>query len=174
MPDTTPTPPSPKTGDATLHLLCGKIAAGKSTLAGQLAAQPGTILISEDDWLAGLFGPEMRTVQDYVQFSARLRSVIAPHIEALLRQGLSVVLDFPANTRRNREWMREIFSNAQSRHCLHVLDVPDAICKARLETRNAQGDHAFAPSAEQFDHITRYFEEPTAAEGFTIVRYPHK
>jgi predicted kinase len=31
----------------TLYLLCGKIAAGKSTLARRLAARPATLLISK-------------------------------------------------------------------------------------------------------------------------------
>jgi predicted kinase len=35
-----------------LHLLCGLIASGKSTLAQQLASRPLTVLISEDAWLA--------------------------------------------------------------------------------------------------------------------------
>lgn len=39
----------------TLHLLCGKIASGKSTLAAQLGRTAGTILIAEDDWLDSLY-----------------------------------------------------------------------------------------------------------------------
>lgn len=31
---------------ATLHLLCGKIASGKSTLAAELSAAPGCVVIS--------------------------------------------------------------------------------------------------------------------------------
>jgi predicted kinase len=42
---------------ATLFLMCGKIAAGKSTLAAKLATAPGTILISEDQWLTRLYRP---------------------------------------------------------------------------------------------------------------------
>jgi predicted kinase len=40
---------------STLYLLCGKIAAGKSTLARRLAARPATLLISEDHWTSNLF-----------------------------------------------------------------------------------------------------------------------
>ena len=36
----------------TLHLVCGKIAAGKSTLANRLANAPATVLISEDYWMS--------------------------------------------------------------------------------------------------------------------------
>ena len=39
----------------TLHFFCGKIAAGKSTLAAKLAEQEGTVLIAEDAWLAALY-----------------------------------------------------------------------------------------------------------------------
>ena len=78
----------------TLYLLCGKIGAGKSTLARQLAARPSTILISEDHWTSTLFADQLKTIEDYGRLSARLRAAIAPHIVDILGQGLSVVLDF--------------------------------------------------------------------------------
>jgi hypothetical protein len=65
-----------KVNTATLFLICGKIAAGKSALAAKLSTAPSTILISEDQWLARLYKPEMRTVADYIQYSARLREVM--------------------------------------------------------------------------------------------------
>lgn len=46
---------------ATLHLLCGKIASGKSTLAAELSAAPGCVVISEDQWLAALYKDEMQS-----------------------------------------------------------------------------------------------------------------
>ena len=90
----------------TLYLLCGKIAAGKSTHARRLATRPATLLISEDHWTSNLFADDLKTIEDYGRYSARLRAAIGPHIVDILRQGLSVVLDFPANTLRNRDWMR--------------------------------------------------------------------
>ena len=59
----------------TLYLLCGKIGAGKSTLARQLAARPATILISEDHWTSTLFADQLKTIEDYGRLSARLRAV---------------------------------------------------------------------------------------------------
>lgn len=155
--------------NATLHMLCGKIASGKSTLTAELGGLPSTIVVSEDYWLAGLYGSEMSTVADYVQRSALLRSVIAPHLVSILRQGLSVVLDFPANTRASRAWMRMIIEEAGAAHQLHYLDVPDDVCRARLRARNAQGEHEFSANDEQFDLITRYFVPPASDEGFEVV-----
>lgn len=150
-------------------MLCGKIAAGKSSLAARLAEASLTVIVSEDQWLFRLFGSEMKEVADYVRLSARLRAAMAPHLVALLKAGMSVVLDYPANTLANRAWMRSIFEAAGAAHQLHWLDVPDEICRARLHARNAGGAHEFAANDEQFDLITSYFVPPTAEEGFNIV-----
>ena len=155
---------------ATLHMLCGKMAAGKSTLTAELSRMPSTVVISEDFWLRRLFGPEMKDVADYVRYSRRLRGAVAPHVQELLRIGVSVVLDFPANTLATRAWMRTLFDVAEADHCLHFLDVPDEVCKARLRARNAAGTHDFAASDAEFDLITSYFVPPSEAEGFKVVR----
>jgi len=151
-----------------LHMICGKIAAGKSTLAARLATRPGTIRISEDSWLAILYEDEQKTIEDYVRNSRRLREVLGDHIVALLQAGLSVVLDFPANTLASRQWMRSLFERAGADHRLHFLDVPDEVCKARLRARNDAGTHAFNASDAEFDLFTSYFVPPSADEGFEV------
>lgn len=156
--------------NATLHMLCGKIAAGKSTLTAELGQMPSTIVLSEDWWLNRLFGAEMRDVADYVRYSRRLRDAISPVVDDLLQTGVSVVLDFPANTPALRSWMRMLFEAAGAQHRLYFLDVPDEICKARLRARNAVGAHDFAASDAQFDEITKYFVPPSEAEGFNVIR----
>jgi predicted kinase len=154
---------------ATLHMLCGKIAAGKSTLAAELAEADRGLLVSEDFWTSRLFAPEMKEVSDYLRFSRRLREAMGPHLTEILRAGLSVVLDFPANTRANRAWMRGIAEAAGADALLHYLDVPDETCRARLHERNARGDHDFAATDEQFDLIVSYFEPPAEDGGVVIV-----
>ncbi len=156
---------------ATLHLLCGKIGAGKSTLAKRLAAAPATVLVSEDTWLAAIYPNEIQALADYVRCSGRLRTVMAAHVQALLRAGVSVVLDFPSNTVQTRLWARGVFEGAAAAHRLHLLDVPDAVCKARLRARNASGTHPFETSDAQFDQISSHFVAPTEDEGFHLVRH---
>ena len=153
----------------TLYLLCGRIAAGKSTLARRLAARPATLLISEDHWTSNLFADDLRTIDDYTRCSARLRAAMGPHVVAILRQGLSVVLDFPANTVGQRKWMRSLIAEAKVAHELHLLDVPDAVCKERLRGRNEGGEHPFQVSDAEYDQFTRYFVPPGADEGFNVV-----
>jgi predicted kinase len=157
--------------DPTLHLVCGKIAAGKSTLVNELGRLPGTVVVREDHWLARLYPGEQNSLADYVRNSARLRSAIATHLVDLLRSGLSIVLDFPANTPSSRAWMRTLFEGAGCSHRLHYLDVADEVCKARLRRRNKSGDHEFTVSEEDFDLFTAHFVPPIAEEAFEVIRH---
>ena len=153
----------------TLYLICGKIGSGKSTLARQLASRPATLLIEQDHWMSHLFPEEVRTIDDFARFSARLRSAIGPHIVDILGQSLSVVLDFPANTIAWRTWMRSLITQANVSHELHLLDFPDAICRARLRQRNADGSHPYQVDDETYELFTRYFVPPNADEGFNVI-----
>jgi predicted kinase len=154
---------------STLYLIAGKIGAGKSTLARKLAERPATLLISEDHWTSHLFADRLQTIDDYRVLSARLRATMAPHVVAILRLGLSVVLDFPANTPTQRAWMRGLIEAARVPHELHLLDMPDALCLERLRRRNESGTHPFQVSDAQFAEFTRHFAPPSADEGFNVV-----
>jgi predicted kinase len=153
----------------TLYLLCGKIAAGKSTLAHRLAAQPKTLLISMDHWMPILFPTENKTIEDFTLLSVRLRAAMGPHVIDILRQDISVVLDFPANTVVWRRWMRSLITEANVAHELHVLDASDAICKVRLRTRNESGDHPYQIDEATYDLFMSYFVPPTLDEGFNVI-----
>ncbi|KAG8152725.1 AAA family ATPase [Burkholderia catarinensis] len=154
-----------------LHMACGKIASGKSTLVARLASAARTVSISEDVWLAHLYPGEILSIDDYVRCATRIKDVIADHARALLQAGVSVVLDLPFNTVAARAWGRDVSQAAGCDHRLHYLDVGDAVCKARLRVRNARGEHPFHASEAEFEQITRYFVAPDPAEGLNIVAY---
>jgi predicted kinase len=156
----------------TLFFLCGKMAAGKSTLSRELAARHDTVLLVQDDWLEQLFPGEIQTIPDFVRCSTRLRNALGPHVVALLKRGTSVVLDFPGNTRTQRLWFRELFEQAGVAHELHFIDAPDELCKRQLRQRS-QGLPEGAPwtSEAEFDAITAYFQPPADDEGFVVIRH---
>ncbi|MCK0104602.1 ATP-binding protein [Pseudohalocynthiibacter sp. F2068] len=155
----------------TLYMFCGKIASGKSTLAFELSQAPNTVLISEDKWLGALFADQMSTGADYLHYSSKFPTVMAPHVAALLGVGISVVLDFPANTVAQRRWMRNIVQQGGFAHQMHVLDPPDDVCLERLHARNAEGEHEFSVTEEQFHKFAKHFVPPTKDEGFNVIQH---
>ena len=153
---------------ACLHLLCGKAGAGKSTLATALAAKHSAILIAEDIWLIRLYGP-MQTFDDYRNYSERARKVVGPLVVDLLRLGQSVVMDYPANTKGARLWLRSLFESASARHVLHYLSTPDETCLIRIDKRNIERpEGSYYLTKGDFDHVSSFFEIPQDVEGFEV------
>lgn len=159
----------------TLVFFCGKMAAGKSTLAKRIVERTGAILLVQDDWLTHLFPDEIVDVDAYRKYSRRLSAALTEHVGTLLARGLDVVLDFPANTRGQRAWFRELIDLAHAAHELHFVDVPDPLCKAQLRERSrGLADGAAWTTDAEFDAITRFFQPPSPEEGFNIVRHERK
>lgn len=118
-----------------------------------------------------MYPGEVTKLDDYVRCSTRLRDAMHPHVISLLREGLSVVMDFPANTLQQRQWLRSIFETAKAPHELHFIDVSDEVCKRRLQDRNQSGTHPFQPSEADFELVTRYFVAPSPNEGFNLITH---
>jgi predicted kinase len=158
---------------ATLYCIYGTIAAGKTTLARRLAAQHGAVLLCEDEWLVRLEA-EINSFDDFRKHARRLRAAIGPHVVELLRLGVSVVLDFAANTMNDRAWIRSLFEAADAGHELHVIEIPEEVCRARLRARNEARPEGlyfgFVPE-EMFEPVRRLIVPPSEAEGFNVIRH---
>jgi len=157
---------------AKLIFFCGKMAAGKSTLARQLAARERAVILNQDELLDRLFPGEVIDVPSYLKCSSRLNSAIGPHVSALLTLGTSVVLDFPGNTRSQRAWFRGLFEQAAAEHELHFIDAPDALCKRQLKERSKNLPPGTPWTSEaEFDLIMGHFRAPADDEQFNVIRH---
>lgn len=153
----------------TLVFFCGKMGAGKSTRAQQLAIEMDAILMSEDEWLAALYPEEIKSIGDYIAYSLRLKPLLKTHIQSVLRSGVSVVMDFPANTIKQRDWFREIFSEHDIPHRLLYLDVSDMQCLKQIgQRREQQPERAAFDTEAVFHTINSYFQAPSENEGFNL------
>ncbi len=153
-----------------LYLLCGKMAAGKSTLARELSHRHGAVLLVQDEFLERLYPGEITDLPTFVTCSSRLNADLTPFILDLLAQGTSVVLDFPGNTKNQRAWFRRLIDDAQVGHELHFVDVPDEICRLQLRGRSRDlPDGSAWTSDAEFDAVTAYFQPPSLDEGFNVI-----
>lgn len=157
---------------AKLYFMCGKMAAGKSTYARELARNKNAALLVQDEFLDALYPGEIRIIQDFVRCSARVRDGLSPLIRDLLSRGVPVVLDFPGNTRAQRRWFRELFEGARAEHELHFIDAPDDLCKRQLRQRSEELPAGSAWTTEaEFDAVTAYFQPPAEDEKFNVIRH---
>ena len=153
----------------TLILLSGKMGAGKSTKSKQVAFDRNAVLISEDEWLSILYSDQIKTFDDYIHYSSIIKPLVKSHVVNILRTGVDVVMDFPANTTKQRSWFKGIIEEGNALHELIYLKVTDEICLERIEKRRIeQPKRAMYDTEEMFNKVTEYFQEPNSSEGFNI------
>lgn len=116
-----------------------------------------------------LYPKQIKTLDDYLHYSARLRSFVGMYVKNLLMTGTTVVLDFPAKTARQRAWFKCLYEDSDVEGKLLYLKVSDAICLERLRKRHAeQPDRQRFDDEQFFEQVTQYFRESAPNEGFNI------
>jgi predicted kinase len=157
---------------AKLIFLCGKMAAGKSTLARELAAREDALLLVQDDFLNALFPGKITDIASFVDCYTRLKNALTPHICFVLSKNITVVLDFAAATKSQRAWFRELIKRTHVENELHFLDVPDALCKTQLRARSRELPSGTRWTTDaDFDAINAYFQPPSDEEEFNVIRH---
>lgn len=95
--------------------------------------------------------------------------MIKAHVVNLLAAGLTVVLDFPANTLKQRCWFKEIFHEADAAHEFFHVDVSDEVCLKQIKQRSIDSpERAAFDTDTMFYAVSRYFQAPEVDEGFNI------
>ena len=154
-----------------LTFFCGKMGAGKSTKARDIAKEKNAVLLSEDEWLESLYPNKILSLSDYIKYSNRLKPQIKKLVQDILVTGTNVVMDFPANTLLQREWFTHIFSEIQASHELIYIDLSNERCLKHIEKRRIQQpERAATDTKEMFEAVTKNFVEPTSEEGFNLIK----
>ncbi|EKG2506300.1 ATP-binding protein [Vibrio vulnificus] len=154
-----------------LLFFCGKMGAGKSTKSKLVAAENNAVLISEDDWLSAHYPSQILTFDDYIKYSNLIKPFVRSYVQSLLNVGVNVVMDFPANTIKQRAWFLSLCVEVGSEHELWYLDLTDEQCLSQIAHRRVeQPERAMFDTEAVFHHVTQYFEAPAASENLSLVR----
>ena len=160
-----------RAGPPTVHLMCGLVCAGKTTVARRLASEVPAVRFTLDEWMLRLYGGR----HDAPEYVARLEVCKALMWETALQvlgAGHDVLLDWNQwNRERRAEW-RDRAHAATFPVALHFVDVPIETAVQRASDRAARGtQHVHQFGEEGVRHFATIFEPPTAAEGFRTVTH---
>lgn len=142
---------------------------GKSTLSHKMVSKEDAILISEDEWLKTIYPNEIMNFEDYLKYSSRLKLIIKPHVQNILNSGISVVMDFPGNTEKQRMWFKEIYIEYGFPHKLMYIEASDSLCIKQIKKRvKTNPERAQFDTEDVFHQVTSYFQPPSEHECFAI------
>lgn len=143
----------------TLHLTVGLPGVGKTTLAHRLAAEQRAVRFTPDDWMLPLYGENDPYRRDVVEG----RLLWTTH--EVLRGGASVVVDFGCWSAEERWAVRAIAEHAGAAFVMHVLDLPEAERRARIDARwESDPTSTFEMTTEDHDQHVTVYQPPTVEE----------
>lgn len=145
--------------------------AGKSTKSKTFSIEKNAVLLSEDDWLVAHYPDQINSFEDYLKFSAILKPFVKSHVQQILNTGTNVVMDFPANTVRQRAWFKQLCIEIGCEHEMIFLDLSNEQCLSQIaKRRTEQPERAQFDNETMFNHVTAFFEPPSANEELNIIR----
>ncbi len=156
----TDTGPAPRARRATLFVMVGLPASGKTTLAKELERRHDALRLTKDDWMMALFGwgdfEDKREVVEALLWGMGARA---------LQLGVDVVLDYGLWARVEREEYRARAEALGARVDFRFLDVPEEELFRRMAARNRWADPNDVPiTAEQLAEYLPRFQRPAEDE----------
>ena len=116
-------------------MTCGRLCCGKSTYAKALSARCGGVILSVDELMLALFGPDAGEAHDV--YVARCMDYLYKKSLELVAAGVNVVLDWGFWTRSGRGYARDFYGSRGIACELHYLRLSEDEWHSRVQRRNA-------------------------------------
>jgi predicted kinase len=143
--------------------------AGKTTLSHQISQENNAIRLSEDEWLTAHYPAQINNFSDYIAFSNLIKPFVGSLVKKMLSTGNNVVMDFPANTVKQRAWLVELSNDVGAQHEMIFLNATNEKCLSQIAKRRAeQPDRNHFDTEEVFHRVTAFFEAPSIDEELNI------
>lgn len=154
---------------ATLNVVFGPCAAGKTTYAHALARREHAVPFVLDEWGARLFAADLHGPIEFpwmLERLARCNGLIWSTAEAVLAAGTGVVLDTGGMRRADRDRIREMAEARGLSLQWHFVDAPLEVRRARVAERNASrgATYAMEVTPEMFEMLESVYEPPAPGE----------
>lgn len=148
-----------------LHLVCGFVGSGKTTLAKKLEKQHQAIRYSSDEWMIELFNFNGDFGKKYRDSKKRCKEFIWKLAEKNLLSKQDVVLDFGFWSKKERVLFFKRAKRLGVEPILYFLDVPVEELKRRIIARNKKLDKkTFKITSKWFNKWLPLFEAPKPSE----------
>lgn len=152
---------------ATIHIMHGFVAFGKTTLSKKLAAELPAVRLCTDEWIVKLYGEDDPEFKKHAGLVTDLQWGIAKQV---INTGVDVVMDMGPWDRYTRKKMADAALAITPNLIFHSIILDMATARERLIKRNANNPENYV-GLDFFDDGIRRFEPMSDDEGYVIKRY---
>ena len=151
---------------ATLHIIQGFIASGKSTFSKQLSAKTNATILNPDEWVKKLYS-QTEYMQNWNECFDNTVNILWKKAKELLEQNVDVIFDMGFWLKKDRDFARKFAKecNAIIKH--YDLDVPVEILKERIIA--SRPPEWAKRHLENYDKNKSLFQPPTQDEDVIVI-----
>lgn len=153
-----------------IHIIIGPVGAGKSTFALELAAQQRAVRLTLDQWMATLFGDDVRpSIGRIAWYQERTRRCLDQIFE-LTRQldavGTNLILEVGLVQRDSRWGFFDRLDAAHLAFVVYVVDADREVRRERVRRRNHERGETFSMEVpdDVFEIASDMWQPPNEAE----------
>ncbi len=151
---------------AKVHLICGKLASGKSYYSERLRKANNAVVLSCDEIMLAVFGLDAGEKHDEIAESIQ-NYLFCKSLE-IIETGTDVILDFGFWQKEKRTIARRFFNSYGVDTQLHYIYVSDEQWKTNIEKRNKAIENGYDKAYYVDDGLLQkmktLFEEPEKEE----------
>ena len=155
---------------ATIHIVHGYIAFGKTTLAKKLASELPAVHLDADEWIRRLYGKDLPE-DEFMPKVDIVVNFIWDMVARIINAGADVVLDIGPWSRQMRADVANTARQITKDVIFHTIVVDPKIARERLIKRNAENKILDVTTTEFFDKNLPLYEPISDDEGLVVKRY---
>lgn len=155
---------------ATIHIIHGYIAFGKTTLAKKLAQELPAVHLDADDVMRQLYGKDLPESE----FAAKVPLVtnfMWDMARKIINAGADVIMDIGPWSRQMRQDALNIAQQITPNVIFHTIILDTKIARERLIKRNQENQILDVTTTEFFDKYLSLYEPISDDEGLIVKRY---
>ena len=155
---------------ATIHLMCGFIGFGKTTIAKQLEKTLPAVRLTHDEFMVQLYGRNM-PYEDFHPNYDKVDDLLWNLADKIIGAGTDVIMDYGFWDHKNRDKAYEKAKKISDNVVFHNICCDISVAKSRTMQRSANDQNELYIREDEFDALLQQYEPWSSADKYPVVLY---